>query len=373
MRLTVIKPVNGNYTKTERFDRVLEGGLKALKACPEYAGLEVEWIENARQAQEKLQADGKLRKRRILFAVSLGEFGMNLELYAILEKLRKYPGCMEKSIGGILVDGNSELYTKSTAREIAATANRAGCLFLGKPLVEGTGSLYNFRIIASNLGTDVADAYYQTTELLLKRLMEYLPVKKEKPQILCLHASDYDTSNTLALWKMVKGNLGGRCSVREISLRDGEIRDCTGCSYNTCMHFSQRSSCFYGGTIVEEVYPAVEACDALVMACPNYNDAVGANLTAFINRLTALFRKRQFYEKYLFAVIVSGYSGGDILAKQLLDSLCMNKTFLLPGNFALMETANDAGSIFEAADIRKKAAVFAGNMLAQIWKEESIK
>lgn len=369
MRLTVIKPVDRTHTKTERFDQVLEGSLKALKACPEYAGLEVEWIENARQAQEKLQLDGKLQNRRIFFAVSLGEFGMNLELYAIMEKLRRYPGCMARSFGGILVDGNSELYTKSTARELAETANRAGCLFLGKPLVEGTGSLYNFRIIASNMGTDVADAYYKTTVLLLKRLMEYLPVRKEKPQILCLHASDYDTSNTLALWKMVKGNLGGSCSIREISLRDGEIRDCTGCSYNTCMHFSQRSRCFYGGTIVEEVYPAVEDCDALVMACPNYNDAVGANLTAFINRLTALFRKRQFYEKYLFAVIVSGYSGGDILAKQLLDSLCMNKTFLLPGNFALMETANDMGSILEVDGIEKKAEEFAKNMLSYIWME----
>ena len=39
----------------------------------------------------------------------------------------------------------------------------------------------------------------------------------------------------------------------------------------------------------EEVYPAVREADALVLLCPNYNDALSANLTAFINRLTALF------------------------------------------------------------------------------------
>jgi multimeric flavodoxin WrbA len=128
------------------------------------------------------------------------------------------------------------------------------------------------------------------------------------------------------------------------------------------MHYSQKSSCYYGGTIVEEVYPAIEACDALVMLCPNYNDAIGANLTAFINRLTALFRKRQFYDKYLFAVIVSGYSGSDIVAQQLIDSLNMNKTFLLPSHFALMETANNPGSIREVDGIEDTAQGFAENM-----------
>ncbi len=67
-----------------------------------------------------------------------------------------------------------------------------------------------------------------------------------------------------------------------------------------CMHFSSKSNCYYGGVIVDEVYPAILDCDALVLLCPNYNDAVSANLCAFINRLTALFRKTRFYEKYIF-------------------------------------------------------------------------
>lgn len=31
--------------------------------------------------------------------------------------------------------------------------------------------------------------------------------------------------------------------------------------------------------MVEDVYPAVREADAIVMLCPNYNDALSANLT----------------------------------------------------------------------------------------------
>ena len=85
--------------------------------------------------------------------------------------------------------------------------------------------------------------------------------------------------------------------------------------------------------MVEEVYPAVRRCDALVMLCANYNDALSANLTACVNRLTALFRQQRFYEKRLFGLVVSGYSGGDLLARQLISALNMNKSFFLPPYF----------------------------------------
>lgn len=46
--------------------------------------------------------------------------------------------------GGIIVDADSELFTKSAARELTFTANFAGCTFVGRPLVEGTSSLAEF-------------------------------------------------------------------------------------------------------------------------------------------------------------------------------------------------------------------------------------
>ena len=72
----------------------------------------------------------------------------------------------------------------------------------------------------------------------------------------------------------------------------------------TCAVISVKKKLFYGGPIAEEVYPAILGCDGLVMVCPNYNDALSANLTAFINRMTALFTTHRFYDKALFGVIV---------------------------------------------------------------------
>lgn len=152
---------------------------------------------------------------------------------------------------------------------------------------------------------------------------------------------------------------------------DGCIRDCRGCAYDACHHFGEEGSCFYGGPIAEEVYPAILDCDGLVMICPNYNDALSANLTAFINRMTALFTTHRFYDKALFGVIVSGYSGGDIVAEQLISGLNMNKTFALPGKFAILETANSPGEILQIPGIEEKAAAFADQIRNQLKGRES--
>ena len=95
------------------------------------------------------------------------------------------------------------------------------------------------------------------------------------------------------------------------------------------------------------------------MVCPNYNDAVSANITAFINRLTAVFRTHDFSRKRVFALVISGYSGGDIVAEQIIGAMNFNKNFILPGNFALVETANNPGSILSVENLEEKAAAFA--------------
>lgn len=114
--------------------------------------------------------------------------------------------------------------------------------------------------------------------------------------------------------------------------------------------------------MVDEVYPAILDCDVLIMLCPNYNDAISANMSAVINRLTALFRKTKFYDKYFYAVVVSGHSGSDIVAQQLISALNINKTFMLPPKFVLMETANDIGDIEKIENIRERASDFAKNI-----------
>ena len=180
-----------------------------------------------------------------------------------------------------------------------------------------------------------------------------------------LHASSHKSSNTFALWHLIRESLPG-WETDEIGLRNGAVADCGGCPYKMCLHFGEQGSCFYGGLMVEEVYPAGRAADAVVMICPNYYDALNANLTAFINRLTALYRTQSFRQKALFALVVSGYSGSDLLARQLIGALNMNKGFYLPPRFVMMETANKAGELMARPGIVDRAEAFAHSMEAAL-------
>ena len=238
----------------------------------------------------------------------------------------------------------------------------AGCAFLGRPLVEATGSLRNFRVQAEIRGTDEAAAFALAAEELIDRL-HCEPPPPPIRRLTALHASSRATSNTLALWDLVRRNLPSDIEVTELGLRNGTVSDCNGCAYTTCLHFGEQGGCFYGGPMVDEVFPAVRECDALVMLCANYNDALSANLTAFVNRLTALFRQNRFYDKRLYGLIVSGYSGGDLLARQLISSLNMNKSFYLPPRFCLLETANEKGSLIRLPGVSERSADFARHMM----------
>lgn len=302
-----------------------------------------------------------LRDRCLLFAVALDESGCNEAYYRMLSKLRRDSGPLAGCVAGVVVTGVGEFYTKDVARDMVFAANQAGCAFLGRPLVEATGSMRNFRVQAQIGGVDERTAFRAAVTELIERLdgwQEPPPIR----HVLALHASQRSTSNTLAFWELVREGLPETIEVEEIGLRNGSVPDCNGCSYTACLHFGEQGSCFYGGPMVEEVYPAVRRCDALVMLCANYNDALSANLTACVNRLTALFRQQRFYDKRLFGLIVSGYSGGDLLARQLISALNMNKSFSLPPHFCLLETANERGSLIRLPGIARRAHEFAAQL-----------
>lgn len=359
--LMVIRPLARGKSGSSRLSRVLDRALAQLTEEQRQRAVTV----------TKAEECPSMCNKRILFAIDQEYSGINLELYGFMERMRLAPDCLSGSVGSILVDGSSELYTKSAARELALAANLAGCAFPGKPMVEGTASLENFSILAQQYQTDLEEAYCRSAAELLERLLTFEPVKKEKPQILAIHASNHETSNTIQLWNMVKERLEPDCVISEISVRNGEVQDCTGCPFTMCLHFSEKGSCFYGGVMVEQVYPALLEADGLMMLCPNYNDAVSANLSAFINRLTALFRQVRFYEKSLFALVVSGYSGGDLVAEQLIGALNMNKTFALPARFAMLETANKPDSILRAPGIRQRAADYGDWIKKTLIREEA--
>ena len=304
----------------------------------------------------------RLAGKRVLFAIGLSEHGLDAEVVSLIAALRQNPTAMEGATGAILLDAAGELYTKQTADMLALAANLAGCRFPGKPLVEATGSLDNWNVQSLRRGVSLAGAYRQAARELVQRLLAYSPERKARPNVLLLHASDRATSNTLQIGMRIAQTLAPSCDIREISLQNGAIHDCRGCSYKTCAHFARQNSCFYGGVITNDVYPAINECDSLLLLCPNYNDSASANILAFINRLTSVLVYNSLYEKYLYSVVVSGYSGSDLVAQQVLGALCLNKTFMLPPRFCLMQTANYPGEAMQAEGMPERIETFAANM-----------
>ena len=347
MSLVLLYPAPDSGWAGQRLDGVLKCALAGREVCV------------LRTAEELTGLEGK----RLLLALALGDTGVNVEYIRMLSRLRREPGLLQGCTGGLIVDGAGELYTKSAAAEAALALNLAGCALVGRPLVEATGSLANFEVQAKNLNTGRMGAYRHAAAELTQRAETECFLKKERPEVLVLHASSHHTSNTMDLWARVREKLEGQCAVHEIGLRNGTLSDCSGCPYTMGLHFGEQGGCFYGGVMRDEVSPAVRAADALVLLCPNYNDALSANLTAFINRLTALFRQTRFYDKAVFAIVVSGYSGGDVVARQVIAAMNMNKSFYLPQNFALIETANNPGQALALPGIAQRLEGFAQNIL----------
>ena len=301
---------------------------------------------------------------RLLFLLTVDELGPSEALARLLRRLRALPEtALDGCLAGVIVLGRTELDTKDLGRRLIFTLNLAGCGFPEGPLAEATGSMRNLAVTRRNHGlSSLEEACVFAAQGLVDRLTGFVPRGYEKPRLLVLHASERSTSNTLALSELVLASLDPRFQVRILSLRNGTIEDCRGCGYQVCSHFASKGACFYGGSISQEVLPAVQECEALLLLLPNYNDSVGANVMAFINRLTSLHVSRAIRGQRLYALVVSGYSGGDLVAQQAMGALCLNKRFLLPPRFCLMATANDPGQALLLPGIREKAAAFAARM-----------
>lgn len=303
---------------------------------------------------------------KVIFAMELNSFGYDFYLWHLLYDLYN-ENChfFKGTICTVLIHSSSDLFTKDSAQNLIFIVNNMGGSFIGKPLVEATASLDNFKTWQKSVKLTKEEICYKMCNDLGKRLIKHTSIVANKPNILVLYSSPHKTSNTLDLWHMVSKNLQ-HCSIEELQIENGKIQDCKGCSYKACVHFGKQNSCFYGGFMVENILPSVAKCDSLVMLCPNYNDALSGNITSVINRLTVLYHKMSFEDKNIFGIIVSGNSGSDSVCKQLIGALNINKGFKLPGYAMLCATANDPGAIFKIPDIKSKAEKFAENMQKEI-------
>lgn len=319
------------------------------------------------QWAERYDPNVEYQGRKILFLLETDPMGGCPELHQHMVALWTHGGvqALSGSEAILFIRTEGELYTKRAAQTVIFNANRMGCRFPGHSTVESLGDLSNFKTWQKTLPLSLDEIQEDQCRKALHRLMTYSPYKSANPKILALHASSHETSNTLMLWEAVKHHLPGE-AVETLHIENGSVVDCKGCDFRTCIHYSKQNTCFYGGTVIRDIFPAIERADAVVWISPNYNDALSAMQTALINRLTALYRRMPLYEKRVYGIIVSGNSGSDSLACQMIGALNINKGMDIPPYFALMKIANDPGSILRVPDFEAVAKLHAQRMCLEL-------
>lgn len=300
-------------------------------------------------------------KNKLLFLIGLDEIGECHKANDFIREQLKLKQTTGKSqlndaVVAFIILSPNDFFTKTYAKKFVFMLNQLGAEFIGHPMLEITQGYANLKTWAINLKLTLEETCVDLIHQLVSRLGAYGVVKRERINLLVLHAGDEKRSNTLMLWNLIEANirkvLKDKIEISKVHVEDGQIRDCFGCSYATCTYHAAQKSCFYGGYVVETLFPKIEEADYVVWICPNYNDALSAKLTAVINRLTALYRTVSFKEKYLLGVVVSANSGNDTVASQLLGALCINKGFRLPPDFVIMAQANAPGEILKTKDVK---------------------
>lgn len=318
---------------------------------------------------------------KTLFIIELDVIGENASANAFLrdemEKFNKLgKSYFNNRVAAMIILCESEDYTKTYARKFIYLSNTMGCEWIGHSVIERIRGGINFKTWSKSMTGSFDEIESIQIEKLVVRLCEYKPLKKEKFNLLVLHAGHKSISNTLMYWDFIREQLTEyykeNLEIHELHVEEGQITDCYGCSFETCTYYALEKSCFYGGFVVESLYPRIQNADAVVWICPNYNDAVSAKLMAVINRLTALYRSISFQDKFILSVIVSGNSGNDTVAGQLIGALNINKGFRLPPYFAAMAIANDPGEIISVSNLSQRVDVYVNRLCENLNKNMNI-
>lgn len=289
----------------------------------------------------------------LLLALELDDFGRDETLYELLKEGYDPNG----KRGAVLISAPGDLYTKTILSEQIHLLNYLGMSFPGTPYVEATGSLSNQRKLARLLGVSPHEALLRRCAELGERVSLFQPRPLEK--LLVIHANSRpEKSNTMTFFQKVREYLDPEIQI-SVEIIEEDIRDCRGCSYLACGYYQEGGGCFYGSVFNEAFLEKVIEYDAILWLAPNYNDALSAKIMAIINRFSALYKQAPFYDKSLYALIVSGNSGSDAVARQLIGALCLNKGFGLPAKFYAQHIANDPGEILTLPGLEESARQFA--------------
>ena len=93
MSITLIHPAPDAGWAGQRLDGILKHAL---------AGREVRTVGRATELSG-------LEGQRLIFALPLGDTGVNLEYMRLLARLRREPGLLRGCTGGLIVDGAGEM------------------------------------------------------------------------------------------------------------------------------------------------------------------------------------------------------------------------------------------------------------------------
>lgn len=262
--------------------------------------------------------------------------------------------------GGLLLFSEHFWFTKRFSQRLIFVLNQRGMAFQGHSVFEVLPGYENFRTWQQNLGLPLEVVCRQRLETFHDSFL--ITEKVTAKKIVVLHASHHPISNTFQLWKLAEQHLLD-FDIEVLGIENGTIVDCKGCAFQTCSHYADNRSCFYGGQMTNEILPAIERADIVVWICPNYNDAISAMHAALINRLTVLYRRISFRTKHMYGVIVSANSGCDSVACQLIGALNINKGFALPPKGFLTAIASAPGTLNQDPSIEQRALEFANQII----------
>ncbi len=288
----------------------------------------------------------------ILFAWESNICGVDTSILELISKAYIIsPKYFNYAKGAIICFSKTIFYTKYFSSHIAFLTNNMGLEYIGKPIVEAIQSYKNFKSKQIQNDKSLKDLCLEECMLLGKRLKDDKFIKTVDAKITAVHTSHIDRSNTYALLERVLNNIDTQKMV--FSLAGEKIMDCRGCDFEQCMNYSNHGICYYEGDKLKDIFKSLESSQSLIVACPNYNDSMPANYFAMINRMTYIYRQKDFSDKYLYAIIVSANSGFDMVAGQIISAFCFNKGFRLAPNFALMEQANEPLSVLKHSHINE--------------------
>ncbi len=305
-----------------------------------------------------------LTGKTLLLASGVNGIGNDRPMMDFLCAQKQLPTAFRDTTVACFVESETLRFTREAGIRYLYLTNRMGAHLPGRSLVEASQDLENLDALSDALGATSEKILTGQLEGARKRLLTPHE-KKERPRLSVWTIGREGVSATRAVWDQVAQHLQG-VDYDLLSFGNQNIRDCRGCAYEICKKMGEQTRCIYDDYVVESLYPSIEACDALLILAPNYNDMLPANIVSAINRMTALFRKRKFYDKRLFSIIVAGHTGAELLSRQLISALHVNKTFALPPCFSFEVRAHNVASVEGNPTLPSRAKLFAEHIQANL-------